>query len=137
MLVVPQMVGAADLQAGVALQEHAAVEEVHAEEHGFDILHHIQDTREIELPFGAVIHLPPAGSWMVGPVDLTPTKHVVFLWLTGAIVLTGFLLAAGAARRSHESGPKGGGHNAIEAAIRRNAGLVAEALMAEPGEEDA
>src|SRR5690606_29750769 len=78
---------------------------------------HIQDSREIELPFGAVIHLPPAGSWMVGPVDLTPTKHVVFLWLTGAIVLTGFLLAAGAARRSHESGPKGGGHNAIEAAI--------------------
>ncbi len=48
-------------------------------------------------PFGA-IHLPPEGSWMVGPLDLTPTKHVVFLWLTGAIVLLMFLPAARRAR---------------------------------------
>lgn len=121
MLAVPQLVGVTDLQATVALQEHdehAAVAEEHgeehAEEHGFSILHHIQDSREIELPFGAVIHLPPAGSWMVGPIDLTPTKHVVFLWLTGAIVLTAFLLAARSARRTHGSEPRGP-YNALEA----------------------
>ena len=109
-------------------QEHvapaeAAVEatlpaEAHAEEeHGFDILHHIQNSREIETPFG-VIHLPEEGSWMVGPVDLTPTKHVVFLWLTALVLLAIFIPAARAAKRTHAGGgtPKGG-HNAIEAAV--------------------
>jgi F-type H+-transporting ATPase subunit a len=91
--------------------EHAA-----EEEHGFDILHHIQNAREIELPFGTVVHLPPEGSWMVGPVDLTPTKHVVFLWLTGAIVLLMFLPAARRARRSGGESPKGG-HNVLEASV--------------------
>lgn len=91
-------------------------EGAHEEEHGFDILHHIMDAREIELPFGGAIHLPPAGSWMVGPVDMTPTKHVVFLWLTGAIVLLLFLGAARTARRARTESPRGG-HNAIEAAI--------------------
>ena len=101
-------------------QEHGAVageagEHAAEEEHGFDILHHIQDAREIELPFGA-IHLPPEGSWMVGPLDLTPTKHVVFLWLTGAIVLLMFLPAARRARANGAESPKGG-HNVLEAAV--------------------
>jgi F-type H+-transporting ATPase subunit a len=96
--------------------EAAHAEAAHEEEHGFDILHHIQDAREIELPFGRVIHLPPAGSWMVGPLDLTPTKHVVFLWLTGAIVLLMFLTAARSARISHGKSPSGG-HNVLEALV--------------------
>jgi hypothetical protein len=25
--------------------------------------------------------------WMLGPLDLTPTKYVVFLWLTGLLTL--------------------------------------------------
>lgn len=99
-----------------AAQEVVAHEEDHEEDHGFDILHHIQDSREIELPFGAAIHLPDAGSWMVGPLDMTPTKHVVFLWLTAAIVLVLFLTAARKARVAHGSSPKGG-HNALEAMV--------------------
>lgn len=101
--------------------EHAAAEgesgaEEHGEEHGFDIMHHIQDSREIELPFGNVIHLPPAGSWQVGPIDMTPTKHVVFLWIAGLITLLLFLPAARMAKRTHERSPSGG-HNAIEALV--------------------
>ncbi len=120
MLMVPHLMGVGALQAS-ALQsagvEQAVVAEDdhHAEEHGFDILHHIQDTREIELPFGT-IHLPPAGSWMVGPFDMTPTKHVVFLWLTGVIVLAIFLVSARSARGTRGSSPRGG-YNVIEAAV--------------------
>ena len=102
--------------------EHAPAEAAaHAtgEDHGsgeFDILHHILDAREIETPFGA-IHLPPAGSWMVGPIDMTPTKHVVFLLLTAVIVLGMLLWAGGAAKRSHGQSPRGRRHNAVEALV--------------------
>ncbi|MQA89920.1 MAG: hypothetical protein GEU90_06770, partial [Gemmatimonas sp.] len=78
------------------------------EEGGLDIMHHIQDAREIELPFGAAIHLPAEGSWVVGPIDLTPTKHVVFLWAAGALTLLLFLPAARRARRNQARSPKGG-----------------------------
>src|SRR5215213_7515306 len=91
--------GAAPGVPGTALapvQEHAEQAAAGAEEQGekFDILHHIQDSHEIELPFGRTIHLPEAGSWMVGPVDMTPTKHVVFLGLAALIVLAILLPAA-------------------------------------------
>src|SRR5690606_21260273 len=86
------------------------------EEHGFDILHHIQDSQEIETPFGAV-HLPERGSWMVGPVDMTPSKHVVFLGLTGLVVIALLLVAARGARRVGATGAPGRAHNALEAAV--------------------
>jgi F-type H+-transporting ATPase subunit a len=89
---------------------------VEAEEHEFDILHHVMDAREIELP-GGTIHLPPAGSWMVGPIDMTPTKHVVFLGLTAIIVLLLLIPAARAARRCGPEGRPRGQHNVIEAAV--------------------
>lgn len=107
-------------------QEHATPVEAavdattpeHAEEeHGFDILHHIQDAREIELPFGGHIALPPARSWMLGPIDMTPTKHVVFLGLTAAIVLLLLIPAARMARRAGPEGRPRGHHNVIEALV--------------------
>src|SRR5215204_3061058 len=119
------LTGAAQDHAPVAAepQEHAAPAAEHAaggeagHEEGFDILHHIQDSSEIELPFGTVIHLPERGSWMVGPIDMTPTKHVVFLGLTALIVLA-ILLTAGA--RASAAGPTNAprkGHNVIEATV--------------------
>jgi F-type H+-transporting ATPase subunit a len=87
------------------------------EEHEFDILHHIMDSREIELPGGAAIHLPAAGSWMVGPIDMTPTKHVVFLVLSALVVLLILIPAGQMAKRDHERAPRGRRHNAIEALI--------------------
>jgi F-type H+-transporting ATPase subunit a len=88
----------------------------HAEEEGFDLIHHISDAREIETPFG-VVHLPPAGSWQVGPVDMTPTKHVVFLGLSALILLAIFIPAGQAARRNGAEGTPRKGHNAVEALV--------------------
>lgn len=106
--------GSVPVEPGAVVETHA--EEAHAEEHGFDIMHHIADAHEIETPFGA-IHLPQAGSWMVGPVDMTPTKHVVFLGLAGLIVIGLFLGTAGAARRAGPEGSPRKGHNVMETLV--------------------
>jgi F-type H+-transporting ATPase subunit a len=89
-----------------------------AEGEGIDIMHHVLDAHEIEVPFLGVVQLPPAESWMLGPVDITPTKYVVFVWLIGLLMLALFIPAGFAARRNQEGGdaPKGG-HNAIEAMV--------------------
>jgi F-type H+-transporting ATPase subunit a len=83
-----------------------------------DIMHHVLDERVVKVPFLGYYQLPPAGSWQVGPVDMTPTKYVVFLWITGVLVLALLLPAAQAAKRSHAvgDGPRGG-YNAIEAIV--------------------
>jgi F-type H+-transporting ATPase subunit a len=82
-----------------------------------DIMHHILDERVIKTPIG-YIELPPAGSWMLGPIDMTPTKYVVFMWLTALLVLA-LLIPAGQAakRRRAQAGAPRGGHNAIEALV--------------------
>jgi F-type H+-transporting ATPase subunit a len=108
---------------GESQAEHAAAGTGHgaavAGEHEgeFDPMHHVQDGRTLEFkPFGEV-HLPPAHSWQVGPIDMTPTRHVVFLWITGLILLLLFIPAGLAAkRRAAGQAPGGKRHNAIEAA---------------------
>lgn len=107
---------------GESQAEHAAAGTEHgaatAEGHGeFDPMHHVQDGRTLEFqPFGEV-HLPPAHSWQVGPIDMTPTRHVVFLWITGLILLLLFIPAGLAAKRRQAGhAPGGKRHNAIEAA---------------------
>jgi F-type H+-transporting ATPase subunit a len=83
----------------------------------FDILHHVLDERELKTPFGYV-HLPDAGSWMLGPIDVTPTKYVVFVWLIGFLMLAIFIPTGMVARRRGEQvASPSGGHNAIEAII--------------------
>jgi F-type H+-transporting ATPase subunit a len=95
---------------------HALAEGDHSEE--FDILHHVLDERQIQVPFLGYVQLPPAHSWQVGPIDLTPTKYVVFVWLIGILMLLVFIPAGAAARRSHRDGsPARGGHNAVEAIV--------------------
>jgi F-type H+-transporting ATPase subunit a len=100
---------------------HAAAEGEHGETAGghgeFDAMHHVQDGRTLEfLPFG-VIHLPAAHSWQVGPLDMTPTRHVVFMALAGLIMLAVFIPAGrAAAARQRGEGPGKKRHNAIEAA---------------------
>ncbi len=85
---------------------------------GDDIMHHILDEREMKVPFIGYVHLPPAGSWMLGPLDITPTKYVVYLWITGLLMLLIFIPAGQAARRSREKGDSPhGGHNVIEAMV--------------------
>jgi F-type H+-transporting ATPase subunit a len=82
------------------------------------IMHHVLDERVIKVPFAGYVDLPPAGSWMLGPIDMTPTKYIVYLWITGAIVLLLLLFAARGAQRAREreESPHGG-HNVIEAMV--------------------
>ena len=91
-------------------------EAAHGEEEGIDFLHHILDAREIELP-GTAIHLPAKGSWMLGPIDMTPTKHLVFLVI--AAILTLLVLLYGGARASGaERGlARGRRYNMVEAMV--------------------
>jgi F-type H+-transporting ATPase subunit a len=114
--------GGALHQAAQAGQEHAAAqaEGGHAE---FDAMHHIEDARYLDFsPMYFVgdhgkVHLPAEGSWMVGPVDMTPTRHVVFLGIAALIMLAIFIPAGLAARRREAGhGPGRKRHNAIEAA---------------------
>jgi F-type H+-transporting ATPase subunit a len=100
----------------VAAEQHAAAVE-HSED-SIDILHHILDDRQIELPFVGYVPLPPAGSWMLGPVDVTPTKYVIWVWVIGILMLTIFVPTGIIAKRNQRnaSAPKGG-QNAIEAIV--------------------
>jgi F-type H+-transporting ATPase subunit a len=85
---------------------------------GGQIMDQILDARYLKVPFVGYVDLPPARSWTIGPLDVTPTKYVVFLWLTGLLVI-GLLVPAGrAAQRARErkTAPRGG-HNAIEALV--------------------
>jgi F-type H+-transporting ATPase subunit a len=103
-------------------EAHGAAAEAHGAEHGeaeghgeFDPMHHIQDGQTLDfLPLGQV-KLPPKGSWMVGPIDMTPTRHVVFMALAGFLVLAIFIPAGLAARRRASSeSPGGKRHNVVE-----------------------
>lgn len=67
---------------------------------GKEILHHIQDAHTLELPFIS-IPLPQLHLW---GYDLSITKHVVMMWLAGAVLLVLFRLAA---RRVQEPVPRG------------------------------
>jgi F-type H+-transporting ATPase subunit a len=83
-----------------------------------DILHHILDERVLKVPGVGYLDLPPAGTWMLGPIDMTPTKYVVFIWITALLVLLLLIPAAQAAkRRRAEGGAPRGGHNAVEAMV--------------------
>lgn len=111
--------GAADTvhQPAGPLVEAAAAEHVddgHGE--GVDFMHHILDEREWITPFG-VLHFPEKGSWMVGPVDMTPTKHVLFLGIAAILTLVVLLSGAAMAGRTERGLPKKRRHNAIEATV--------------------
>jgi F-type H+-transporting ATPase subunit a len=49
------------------------------------ILHHVMDGNEIELPFLGYINIPQIPA--VFGIDLTPTKHVIFMWITALLLL--------------------------------------------------
>ena len=75
-----------EAQAGHGEQAEAGHEGTsHQEsEEAFNVLHHIVNTHEIETPFG-VVELPQG--WIVAGIDMSPTKHVVWIWITAAVLL--------------------------------------------------
>jgi len=107
------------MPAAARAQEHGAqplAPEVHKTLGPADIIMpHITDSREVELPcvkgwgeWQCAVELPRIH---LGPLDISLTKHVVFLLISGAITLALLLgVAASHKRHSHESGrPKGFG----------------------------
>jgi len=85
-------------------------------EEQLDFLHHVQDSREWELP-GTTVHFPPPHTWQVGPIDLTPTKFVVFLLLAGVLTVLTLLGGASLAAKAEPGVTAGKRHNIVEAMV--------------------
>ncbi len=88
-----------------------------------DIMGHLANSRSIEIPwfnhsYVKVITLPSIPPIRIGSVeiDLSPTKHSVFLVLAAAIVGLIFILSGRSIQRAHDRGePPRGFANAMEA----------------------
>jgi F-type H+-transporting ATPase subunit a len=103
----------------LAAQEHAARQEQAAKQAAgqIDIVHHLANSHEVELPFNIVWHLPegwkiPLGTAADGQprfLDISPTKHLVYLLLAAVIVALTFVLSARRIIRLQAAGrpPKG------------------------------
>jgi F-type H+-transporting ATPase subunit a len=86
---------------------------------------HITDSRHLEYPcfepgFACHVELPHWAPIHIGPLtlDLSPTKHVVMLFIAAALCLITLLLAARAHKRQHLShGKPKGFANGIEALV--------------------
>jgi F-type H+-transporting ATPase subunit a len=80
------------------------------------VLQHVEDSHELEIePFG-IIHLPQfAPIHLLGlTINLSITKHVMFLWIAALILL--FLLSTAARRNSSRAVPTGLG-NLVEVVV--------------------
>ena len=92
---------------------------------GFDIkemiLHHLADSKEWEAPWG-VVHLPQFEPFYIGPIpiDLSITKHVLFMMIAAVMVAILLIMAGIDAKRERAAGagrgPKGAA-NVVEAFI--------------------
>jgi len=95
---------------GLAAQEHGGTAQPQAPSNQIDIMHHLADSHELETPFG-LIHLPQWEPIHVGglAIDLSPTKHLVYMLLAAIIVGLVFLLSARSVARAQAQGrpPKG------------------------------
>jgi F-type H+-transporting ATPase subunit a len=56
------------------------------------ILHHVMDARELDFEPLFTIHIPQFPT--VLGIDMTPTKHVVFMWIAALLVLLTFTIIA-------------------------------------------
>ena len=80
------------------------------------LLHHVRDSRELEIPFVGQVHLPHFDPVSIAgvSVDLSITKHVVFLWVAGLLLI---VLATYAARRNSKRAVPQGFGNLMEVFI--------------------
>jgi F-type H+-transporting ATPase subunit a len=102
---------------GDVARDAVAPESQHeASSNQIDIAHHIGDAHELETPFG-VIHLPdnwkiPLGTDSHGQpryLDLSPTRHLVYMLLAATLVAVVFIFSSRAVARAQMRGrpPKG------------------------------
>jgi F-type H+-transporting ATPase subunit a len=91
---------------------------IQAPDIGKMILEHTADSHVIELPFGREIHLPE-GWFIPGThIDVSPTKHVVFMILAAILVFLTLWIAGRQVDKRHKQGkaPRGFGA-AVEAMV--------------------
>jgi|TARA_B100001750_G_scaffold213077_1_gene195324 F-type H+-transporting ATPase subunit a len=86
------------------------------------IFHHLLDGHELEFEFlgrGWVIHLPEWEPLHIGvlTIDLSPTKHVIFLVLAGVLLTVIFGLVGRAMRNKYTDRAPHGFANAMEAIV--------------------
>ena len=81
-----------------------------------ELLHHVRDSHELEIPFVGHVQLPHFEPIHIGgiSVDLSITKHVVFLWLAAAFLL---ILAGVAAYKNRKRPVPRGLGNLVEVFI--------------------
>jgi len=71
-----------------------------------ELLHHVQDAGEIDTPFG-MLELPKFPPIHIGQlaIDMSPTKHVVFVWVAALLLCVAAILVA--RRIARQSVPTG------------------------------
>lgn len=94
-----------------AAEDDHAADDGHSEEWGTAVMmHHIIDADEIEF-FGWTLHLPQWEPIRLGSfeVDMSPSKHTVFLWIATILTLLTVWIAAGRSSRpgQSEEAPRG------------------------------
>ena len=102
---------------------------------GAMIFHHTGDSKVVDLPFGlGEWHLP--GPWYVGNIDVSPTKHVVFMILAAFLVFVTLWYGGRQVAKRHREGraPRGLGA-AVEALVLFVRNDVAVANIGHGGEK--
>lgn len=79
------------------------------------IFQHTADSHVVELPFGVEWHLPT--DWRLLGIDVSPTKHVVFMILAAVLVFVTVRLAGWQVQRRHRQGKGPAGFGAAIEAI--------------------
>lgn len=110
---------------GVHTQDESAERAARLPERVDIITPHITDSHEIEFPclkpgFACHAELPrwqPIQLWPGMSIDISPTKHVVMLWVAAALCLLILLVAARVHRRPRDDDPPRGFANGIEAVV--------------------
>jgi len=103
---------------------------------GHMILEHTADSHVIELPFGKEIHLPQG--WLIPGthIDVSPTKHVVFMIFAALLVFLTLWIAGRRVDRRHRQGKAPSGFGAaVEAMVLFVRNDVAIANIGHGGEK--
>jgi F-type H+-transporting ATPase subunit a len=79
------------------------------------IFHHTSDSHTLELPFLGEVHLPTG--WVLFGVDVSPTKHVVFMVVAAVLVFLTIRIAGRQIARRHREGKAPGGFGAAIEAV--------------------
>jgi F-type H+-transporting ATPase subunit a len=82
-----------------------------------ELLHHVQDSHELQLPFLGHVQLPAFAPVHIAglTIDFSITKHVVFLWVAAVILC---VLAIWAARRNQRQRIPTGFGNLVEVFVQ-------------------